>query len=1126
MTFLDNCTHASWSGRLQDENCSLDDFGFNLTDVSDTSVMFNFTPGYYDVGTYWVNFSVSDFNGTCPHEYCDESVYEENQTSESYVLKFNVFSMLRVNASNCSGASVMEGETFNCTIDITTRDADDELNFSSYGTFEGSITQSDNRTWFQEAFTDNASNFFYSLPISVTPGKEEVGNWTIDFTVWDVLRLDSEMEQISIFVNFTESNVSLGLIDNVTLYENGNFTLNATDADLLIMDNDVKVEVLTFDSDVFWIDFEDVGYGDNYTTSRVSINHTYVLNSEGEGNYSVNVSVTDDVGNLDWSVFVVEILNESAPEWNLTEPVFLNLTEDEGFVYNVSLNVSDPDDNVTFYYEEVFGEICSLNSSSFNSSGMINFTPSDCDVGFHNVTIISGNGKLNSSWDFVFNVSNVGDVPVISHFYGYNVSNSSNYSSLEEGFSFLISEGVVANFSLAIGDDDFLIPSWYNESLSVNVTFENSSGSFFDLFNFSFSEFSGAGGGIAVYSATFAPQGGDVDDYTVFVNITDDSGNFINRTWFLNVTGILDSPVLEQVENKTITIHDYLNFSLNASDDEDDRNGLNLIYSVLRLDEDAPNLTVVGNVVGLDMNSNNSYAGEWAYNVTVIDNDSMIDWQVFWVSVYGFADVVLPVENFTFNGTEDVSGILNFTINHSVGDSLVYEFWTDDISCSFQNSSNCSYGNLSFRKNVTSFGNGSVVGWNFSPSFTDESYGNLKNLTVSVYPNSSSLNLSQKSSLVANFSFKLNISHANAPVVFYSMLRIPDAQKNNDQNITYDLSEFFSDEDVGDVFYSQNLSLSFLSNVSSSNIDANGARIPANVSQNGWDLVFNTGHTVADFSEIVNVTVSDLNFSNNNITLSSAASGNFELEFTVPTTTTTPSSGGSSGSSTKLKFYSLRIIVPEDVIISDDDYIEIPFGLENSGTIDLRGIDLSSEVLYNNKFSDNIRIDLGDTYVDVLKSGERKEYTMKIFADTDRSGKYKATIFANISSPKFSDWGDFFIDLRKTNDSEAEELLIFTEKIIADNPECLELTEVFRRAQDAFEAGNNVEAIRLASEVSAACEDAIMANEQVKYRIEGFVERNFYYISFVTLIVFFIGFIFYVYKRVRFNKYVGDSYVR
>jgi hypothetical protein len=283
----------------------------------------------------------------------------------------------------------------------------------------------------------------------------------------------------------------------------------------------------------------------------------------------------------------------------------------------------------------------------------------------------------------------------------------------------------------------------------------------------------------------------------------------------------------------------------------------------------------------------------------------------------------------------------------------------------------------------------------------------------------------------------------------------------------------------------------------------------------GWNIVIGTIIDAA-FSGFITINGSD--------NLTSDVIEDVEISFTVPSTTT--SSGGSSGSSTKLKFYSLRIIVPEDIIISDENYIEVPFGLENNAEIDLKGINLTSEVLYNNAFSSDVRIDIGETYIDILKFGERRDFTMRIFADTDRSGRYKATVFADVASPKFDDWADFFIDLRRTNESEATEMLVFTEKIISDNPECLELTEVFRRAKEAFDGGDEAEAVRLAQEVSEACEDAISANEQIKYRIEGFVERNFYYISFLTLMIFFAGFVLYVYKRVRFNKSVEDLYVK
>ena len=84
---------------------------------------------------------------------------------------------------------------------------------------------------------------------------------------------------------------------------------------------------------------------------------------------------------------------------------------------------------------------------------------------------------------------------------------------------------------------------------------------------------------------------------------------------------------------------------------------------------------------------------------------------------------------------------------------------------------------------------------------------------------------------------------------------------------------------------------------------------------------------------------------------------------------------------------------------------------------------------------------------------------------------------------------------------------------------------LFRSAKGEYSAGNFSGAMNLAHEVSNACESAIVKNSQIKKNKNDFIENVFYYISFATLIIFFIGFIFYIYKRVRFNKYKGDEYV-
>jgi len=1126
LTFWDNCTHAGWAGRVEGENCSV----FNLTTGSNTSTILNFSSVRNEVGVYWANLTVNDSGASCPHAYCDNASYEVNKSSAVYVLKFNVFASLDINVTNCTGATVMEDEQFNCTINITTQGSEDDLSISSYAFFRSNFAMAydgNNRDWFYANATNTTTNFVYSLPISITPTKGEVGNWTINFSVVDSDNGDSDMEQINIYVNFTEFVVELDAISDVDLYENSSFNVNAVDTDLLIWDSSVKDENLTFASNVSWVSVTSPAHSDytiNYSTSVVSLDYDSILASGGMGNYSVRINVTDGVGNSGEEIFVVQVLNETAPVWNATldDPVVLNLMEGVAFSYNVSVNVSDEGDTIIFYYENVSGSFCSLNSSTFNSSsGMISFTPTDCDVGYHNVTIIASDSKLNSSHQFNFSVDNVADAPDISFFTGNNYTGQSD---LDEGFSFIIQEDDVINFSLEIDDDDFLIPSaqravYYNESLSVDVVVTNSTGSDVDLFEFSFKEVSGVWDYRMIYNATFTPNVSQVDNYTIFVNVSDVAGNFTNRTFYLNVSESFDAPVLAAIGNLSFVVGDYVNFSVSATDNEDDYNELNLSFSIVRLNSSAPNLTI-GNETGrveFNMGSNESYAGIWGYNISVADSDAMTDVEIFYVYVYGEPSLVSPSSGSVYNLTENSVGVLNFTISHLVENNLTYEFWIDSVNCSYQNSSNCDYGSLVLRDVASSFGNGSVFGWSFISNFTDESYGNYKNLTVSVYPNSTALNSTQRLSVAGNFSFRLNVSHANAPIIFNTF--IGESQANYDQEMSYDLSNYFSDADFDDSYYVQGVNLSVVGNSSSSNVDANGVRIPANISCNDWSLVFSTGYRVGAFSEWLNITAFDINSTDNSV-LTSDVSNDFQISFTVPTVTVTPvPTPTSGGSSVRLKYFSIRIVVPKDVIISDENYIDVPFSLQNTGTIDLTGIDLTNQILYNGQFSDDVRIELDSTFIPTLRVGETRDYSMRILVDTHKSGKYKATVFANVTSPKLSDWGDFFIELKKIDEASAENILIFTEKLISENPECLELTELFREAEAAFLSGDFEAALNLARDVGEACEEAISSNEQIRYPIVGFVKDNFYYISFSTLMIFVLGFVIYVYKRARFNKY-------
>ena len=1120
LNFSSNVTWCNSSINVSDCNDL-----FSLSRVGNKSMELNISRtddyvGYYNV-TFWVNDSVS-----------------QTEVNVSFEI-INTNDAPNITFACDNDRDKVEDEIMSCWINAT--DVDEE----------GNLTFAISSNLGQFTFNDSSTGYVYdcsgsgdcnaSANVTFVLNDSAVGNWSVNISVTDTGTENTiDWANFSFFVNNTEDNVTMDNKASFTEYEGSphQFNITAYDDDLRVDDSQtsVKNEALTFatnDSNIIYnLDTQTVSGNKSVIIAYINWSYADINNIT---NASIKINVTDRLGvagpeiySFDETIFTITFdYNNSAPVWNDSGAVYDFLIEENSSWSGVNLSdgyVNDSDeDSISFYYTNDT-QFDNFDLSNSTGSWIINFTAEDVDVGYHNITMIASDGNVNVTHEFNFTVSNIADSPSIVN---TNANSVTFYNESEVNAT----ENSEIVFELVVDDDDFLIPnaqitnySFYNESLTVDVTATRSNGTEENLFEFSFVEFGNPSDESVSYNASFTPTNAQVDNYTVVINITDNSSISISRTFYLNISDVPNNPNLTTIENHSVTIHDYLNFTVNGTDVED---GTNLSYSIANLSVGSPNLTI-GNesgIVAFNMSSNSSYAGTWDYNVTVSDLDGGTDSQVFYLYVYGNSTLVLPDLNSVFNLTENNASILNFTINHSVADNLTYEFWIDSISCLYQNNSNCSYGNLINRETNSSFGNGSVYGWSFTPNYTDETYGNYKNLTVRVYPNTTNLNSTQLASVATNFTFRLNISHVNSPVSFICT-SIPDDDATWTQTIDYNLTSCFYDADAFDSYYLQDINFSVRSQTDPSYVKANSFPIPANISYNSWQLNFSTVDTTNETVEIIILSASDINDTTNE-TITTANSNNFSVTFTEPVVetvvVTTPSSGG--GTTTKLKHFSIKLIVPQDVIISEMNYIDIPFTVQNNGEIDLKGINLNSFVRFNDEFSDDVKISLGDNYIELLKFGQSENFTMRILANTQRAGKYKATIWANVTSPKLSDWGEFFIELRKTNESEAEQILIFTEKFISENPECLELTELIRRAEAEFLTGDYSKAVSSAREATEACENAIIANEQIKYPITGFVRDNFYYISFSTLVIFLLGFAFYVYKRVRFNKYKVDEYI-
>ena len=235
---------------------------------------------------------------------------------------------------------------------------------------------------------------------------------------------------------------------------------------------------------------------------------------------------------------------------------------------------------------------------------------------------------------------------------------------------------------------------------------------------------------------------------------------------------------------------------------------------------------------------------------------------------------------------------------------------------------------------------------------------------------------------------------------------------------------------------------------------------------------------------------------------------------TIVTVITTPGGGGG----TVVQHYTLKVISPGDVTLPEEGVIEVPIILQNPGEISLKGIHLSANVSFNNLISNEVKITLGETTIAEIAAGESKILTITINANTKKQGIYKITIYADIDEPKFSDWGEFYIEFKKTSESDADNAITSAEKTLEENVECIELEELVNDAKTLLEERKFTQSAEKIQEFNEACEKAIYGKSPLKGIARSIDYSILLYAALATVIAVAIGIGFYIFKRYKFRK--------
>lgn len=1092
LTFV-SCNVAQWSTR----NCSTDS-GRALFNISDSSVFtfnnqtgqinMNFTPSRNDVGSYIMSFNITDSGNTnLPF----------NATYTQYVN----FTVLVVNSQPyfryvCDNERyATENTNFLCFVNASDIDETNSITFGSY--------VNTTRAWFKFNSTNtntvtispvNASTQFNATAlINFTADDSMVGNWTVNITINDTGNpLGYNSTTFYFYVNNTPDNTLIQNISPIQAYTSENYSNNfisAYDDDLLIPDKSVFNEVLTFytnDSRVYVTTNNTIA---NRTIGKIMFNGS----SFTAGTYFVNVTVNSTNNlNTNSSLLIIVIGSNTAPQWNSGIDVNITMNETAQFFYNFTRNVTDSEGtalNFTHINFTLFpGFFINL------TTGILNFTPTDADVGKHHVLVNVTDGISQVSQSFTFTVNNINDTPsIVEPLTKYDVA-STNFS-ISSSSNITTAEDNRTIFKLSILDGDFNITQrdFYNESLNISM---NISGPNTNLFSF-VTEFvpspPGAGQHFSTqadYVATFTPNKSDVGNYNITLTVRDSSNLTDTLQFNITIIEINHNPTITQESNKTTSVNRTLSFNLNGTDIENGNDSTGNLTYIYQLLSDGNTTDFINNNQAkfnttsgfFNVTFNDTQSGSYHINFTINDTSTRNFSMDFWIFVYDVPRIIYPSVGTIINVTENVTSILSFNATHTVGDNLTFAFYIN---------STLRY-TLNYSANI-------FTNWTFTPNFTDETYGNYSNLTLFVTnPTFADLNVTQ--------SWSVNISHTNAPVSFNGS--IANQQKNYDQTATVNLEDYFADIDSSDTHYNQSLNFTIISNMSS-NSTITVSYSNGSIANNTLVVTFSASATAL---ETFNISASDgqYNFTSNS----------FTIEFTTPSTTPESGSSGSAssgGGGSAPRPVALNILVPGPFTAKKQDKLIVPVTVSNDGTIGLRDIVLRNIVAKNGLLRDDLIASFDRSFIETLNPGDEENLTLIVDVDTTESGLYEVTLNGTSGSPKYTDIAKLYINVEEGD--AVSERISFTEEFIAQNPQCIEINELLDQARELYSQGNLEEAETKAEDALEACKKAISQSARAQQRKQAynFVLDN---AGVIALGAIALGIVYYWFRRFQLRRTV------
>lgn len=800
-------------------------------EINSTNGSISFTPDNSKVGTHRIEINVTDPNGDTNTSVLTLTIMNANDPPN-----------LTYACDNIDGQILQEDVNFSCMLNTSDSDEGDThtytANYSWFTISCGSQTVTDGNT---------------SCNVTFAPTDIAVFTHWINLTVTDSGGISS-----SRIINFSVDNVPdfprwTNLSTNYTAWANVSFwyQVNATDDDSLTVFGDN----VTYFANYSWFNI-------NRTSGIIIFNNTEL--NDKVGTYWINITANDTTNRQNSTVINFTIYPNSHPYLTIRQEY--NMTEGYAFSLNISANVTEPDGDYVNYTD---------NTSLFNinaATGMIEFTPTDNNVGTHWVAInITDSHSTTNTSIFNFTVYNEEDAPVLGII--YNITNASIGTAYTFKLNFTDADFNINGSAETINVLANLSNSWFSLNVSVNrnnatngfvnfdVTFTpgpNSNGTYW--INITLNDSAGLGdsqiffinvteGGFAPYfidtdgaagyfcqirtatedsdftagctiwacdndtsgtlrfdanyswftfnksnlatsadfpgaswgycaNTTVNLSGENIPDYnivgnwSILLNVTDNTGFSANYTLFFNISSVNDAPVLVYIPALNASIDSTFTFYVNVTDEEDgnisagsgaignftfsDNTTLFEINSTTGLIRWTPNLSHAGiHFINITVNDTGGKEDSQIINITVAENAAPIcSSMIIYYPPPTYLTTINPqTEYLTINMSENER--INFTVNCNdpEGEAITFKwYWNYSLN----------------RTSTSSSGTGSKSElWSYRTTYFDSGYYNM---TLLVYDSSDMHNNS--------YYIIVNVSNVNAPPMMNGT--IPEIRTLND----------------------------------------------------------------------------------------------------------------------------------------------------------------------------------------------------------------------------------------------------------------------------------------------------------------------------------------------------------